>query len=146
VSSRVVSEGEGVVLCDAIATAVEIAEIAEKSQIAIHAQKQAVETLVHPLPFSSSSGASFILLWYDSCVLAYEQSLSEGLRTECRVFHMTFMTEDQMMVCRIVLILISLSRNLFLTYNKTRVLSYGIFIDPRSTLHFCTIMLTFDKK
>jgi hypothetical protein len=28
--------------------------------------------------------------------LAYEQSLSEGLRTERRLFHMTFATEDQM--------------------------------------------------
>jgi hypothetical protein len=28
-------------------------------------------------------------------VVAYEQSLSEGLRTERRLFHMTFATEDQ---------------------------------------------------
>lgn len=28
-------------------------------------------------------------------VLAYEQNLSEGLRTERRLFHMTFATEDQ---------------------------------------------------
>ena len=27
--------------------------------------------------------------------IAYEQSLSEGLRTERRLFHMTFATEDQ---------------------------------------------------
>ncbi|KAI0279500.1 enoyl-CoA hydratase [Russula aff. rugulosa BPL654] len=66
-ASRVVAEGEGVVVREAIALA---GEIAGKSQIAVQAQKEAVNA-------------------------AYEQSLSEGLRTERRLFHMTFATEDQ---------------------------------------------------
>jgi len=66
-ASRVVGEGEGVVVREAIALA---AEIAGKSQIAVQAQKEAVNT-------------------------AYEQGLSEGLRTERRLFHMTFATKDQ---------------------------------------------------
>jgi len=66
-ASRVVGEGEGVVVREAIALAV---DIAGKSQIVVQAQKEAVNA-------------------------AYEQSLSEGLRTERRLFHMTFATEDQ---------------------------------------------------
>ncbi|KAI0279502.1 hypothetical protein BGY98DRAFT_933164 [Russula aff. rugulosa BPL654] len=66
-ASRVAGEREGVVVREAIALAV---EIAGKSQIAVLTQKEAVNA-------------------------AYEQSLSEGLRTERRLFHMTFATEDQ---------------------------------------------------
>jgi len=66
-ASRVVGEGEGVVVREAIALAL---EIAGKSQIAVQAQKEAVNA-------------------------AYEQNLSEGLRTERRLFHMTFATDDQ---------------------------------------------------
>ncbi|KAI0256419.1 enoyl-CoA hydratase [Lactifluus subvellereus] len=60
-------EGEGAVVREAIALA---AEIAGKSQLAVQAQKEAVNA-------------------------AFEQGLSEGLRTERRLFHMTFATADQ---------------------------------------------------
>jgi len=66
-ASRVVGEGEGVVVREAIALAV---EIAGKSQVAVQAQKEAVNA-------------------------AFEQGLSDGLRTERRLFHMTFATADQ---------------------------------------------------
>jgi len=73
-ASRVVGggkgEGEGdgaAVVREAVALA---GEIAGKSQIAVQAQKEAVNA-------------------------AYEQGLSEGLRTERRLFHMTFATADQ---------------------------------------------------
>ena len=95
---RVAGEREGVVVREAIALAV---EIAGKCQIAVLTQKEAVNA------GTSFCGPVFFLtlLWFDSCVrvrvpcmvhgLAYEQSLSEGLRTERRLFHMTFATEDQ---------------------------------------------------
>ncbi|KAH9981115.1 ClpP/crotonase-like domain-containing protein [Lactifluus volemus] len=66
-ASRVVGEGEGAVVREAIELAV---EIAAKSQVAVQAQKEAVNA-------------------------AFEQGLSEGLRTERRLFHMTFATADQ---------------------------------------------------
>jgi len=66
-ASRVAGEGEGAVVREAIALA---AEIAGKSQLAVQAQKEAVNA-------------------------AFEQGLSEGLRTERRLFHMTFATADQ---------------------------------------------------
>ncbi|KAI9510927.1 ClpP/crotonase-like domain-containing protein [Russula earlei] len=66
-ASRVVGEGDGEVVREAVALA---AEIAAKSQIAVQAQKEAVNA-------------------------AFEQGLSEGLRTERRLFHMTFATADQ---------------------------------------------------
>ncbi|KAH9963818.1 enoyl-CoA hydratase [Russula dissimulans] len=66
-ASRVVGEGEGEVVREAVALA---REIAGKSQIAVQAQKEAVN-------------------------VAFEQSLSEGLKTERRLFHMTFATADQ---------------------------------------------------
>ncbi|KAH9036757.1 enoyl-CoA hydratase [Lactarius deliciosus] len=70
-ASRVV-EGDGAdgvlpVVREAVALA---REIAAKSQVAVQAQKEAVN-------------------------VAFEQGLSEGLRTERRLFHMTFATADQ---------------------------------------------------
>ncbi|KAH9027692.1 enoyl-CoA hydratase [Lactarius pseudohatsudake] len=70
-ASRVV-EGDGTdgvlpVVREAVALA---REIAAKSQVAVQAQKEAVN-------------------------VAFEQGLSEGLRTERRLFHMTFATADQ---------------------------------------------------
>jgi hypothetical protein len=71
-------------------------EFAEKSQIAVQAQKEAVRPLAFFLPALVLHYCGLIR----ACVLAYEQSLSEGLRTERRLFHMTFkfatVTEDQM--------------------------------------------------
>jgi enoyl-CoA hydratase len=59
-ASRVVAEGEGVVVREAIALA---GEIAGKSQIAVQAQKEAVNA------GTSFCGPVFItLLWFDSCV------------------------------------------------------------------------------
>jgi len=78
-ASRVVEDGDGAAAAAAAADgvlpvvreAVALArEIAAKSQIAVQAQKEAVNA-------------------------AFEQGLSEGLRTERRLFHMTFATADQ---------------------------------------------------
>ncbi|KAI0295859.1 enoyl-CoA hydratase [Multifurca ochricompacta] len=67
-ASRVVEEEkEGAVVREAVKLA---AEIASKSQLAVQAQKEAVN-------------------------VAFEQGLSEGLKTERRLFHMTFATADQ---------------------------------------------------
>jgi len=71
-ASRVVegAEGEGsaaAVVREAVTLA---GEIVSKSQIAVQAQKEAVNA-------------------------AFDQGLSEGLRTERRLFHMTFATADQ---------------------------------------------------
>ncbi|THH14799.1 hypothetical protein EW146_g5577 [Bondarzewia mesenterica] len=67
VVSRVVGEGEGQVVKEAI----ELGKlIAGKGQLAVQAAKEAVNA-------------------------AYEQNLTEGLRTERRLFHMTFATHDQ---------------------------------------------------
>jgi enoyl-CoA hydratase len=65
--SRVVAEGEGEVVKEAIAMA---KEIASKSQIAVHAGKEVVNA-------------------------AYEMTLAEGLRFERRIFHGLFATKDQ---------------------------------------------------
>ncbi|PPQ70516.1 hypothetical protein CVT26_013974 [Gymnopilus dilepis] len=65
--SRVVGEGEGEVVKEAIKMA---KEIASKSQIAVQAGKEVVNA-------------------------AYEMSLSEGLRFERRIFHGLFATNDQ---------------------------------------------------
>ncbi|VDB83218.1 unnamed protein product [Peniophora sp. CBMAI 1063] len=67
VVSRVVGDGEGEVVKEAIAVA---QAIAEKSQVAVQAAKEAVNA-------------------------ALEQGLTEGLKTERRLFHMTFATNDQ---------------------------------------------------
>ncbi|KAF5351725.1 hypothetical protein D9756_007463 [Leucocoprinus leucothites] len=65
--SRVVGEGEGQVVKDAIAMA---KEISEKSQIAVQAAKEVVNE-------------------------AYETTLTEGLKYERRIFHGLFATNDQ---------------------------------------------------
>jgi len=65
--SRVVADGEGEVVKEAIAVA---KEIASKSQIAVQAGKEVVNA-------------------------AYELSLAEGLRFERRIFHGLFATKDQ---------------------------------------------------
>ncbi|KAF8875801.1 enoyl-CoA hydratase [Gymnopilus junonius] len=65
--SRVVGEGEGEVVKEAVSMA---KEIASKSQIAVQAGKEVVNA-------------------------AYEMSLSEGLRFERRIFHSLFATNDQ---------------------------------------------------
>ncbi|KAG5729526.1 hypothetical protein E4T56_gene4597 [Termitomyces sp. T112] len=65
--SRVVKEGEGEVVKEAIAVG---KEIASKSQIAIQAAKEV-------------------------CNAAYELTLAEGLRFERRIFHGLFATKDQ---------------------------------------------------
>jgi len=65
--SRVVKEGEGEVIKEAVEMA---KEIATKSQISVQAAKEVVNA-------------------------AYELSLAEGLRLERRTFHSTFATKDQ---------------------------------------------------
>ncbi|OBZ66453.1 putative enoyl-CoA hydratase, mitochondrial [Grifola frondosa] len=65
--SRVVGEGEGQVVAEAVAMA---STIASKSQIAVQAGKEAVNA-------------------------AYEHTLVEGLRYERRLFHGMFATKDQ---------------------------------------------------
>lgn len=67
VVSRVVGEGEGQVVKEAVAMA---KEIANKSQIAVQAGKEVVNA-------------------------AYELPISEGLRFERRIFHGLFATKDQ---------------------------------------------------
>ncbi|KAI0321526.1 enoyl-CoA hydratase [Amylostereum chailletii] len=67
VVSKVVGEGEGEVVKEAVAMA---KVIAGKSQFAVQAAKEAVNA-------------------------AFDQPLAEGLRTERRLFHMTFATQDQ---------------------------------------------------
>ena len=65
--SRVVGEGEGEVVKEAVAMA---SVIASKSAIAVQAGKEAVNA-------------------------AYEHTLNEGLRYERRLFHSLFATKDQ---------------------------------------------------
>ncbi|KAF8995459.1 ClpP/crotonase-like domain-containing protein [Cyathus striatus] len=65
--SRVIPEGEGEVVKEAIAMA---KEIASKSQVAVQAGKEVVNA-------------------------AYEMTLAEGLRFERRIFHGLFATKDQ---------------------------------------------------
>ena len=67
VVSRVVDEGEGKVVEEALKLA---GVIASKGRLAVQAGKEAVNA-------------------------AYEQSLTEGLRTERRLFHGLFATHDQ---------------------------------------------------
>ena len=94
-ASRVADEREGVVVREAIALAV---EIAGKSQIAVQAQKEAVNagtSYCGPVFFNTALVCVRVRVPCMVYGLAYEQSLSEGLRTERRLFHMTFATEDQ---------------------------------------------------
>lgn len=67
VVSRVVEEGEGKVVSEAVKLA---SVIAGKGRLAVQAGKEAVNA-------------------------AYEQTLEEGLKTERRLFHALFATEDQ---------------------------------------------------
>jgi enoyl-CoA hydratase len=112
-ASRVVEEGEGAGAGEGtnavVSEAVKLAgEIASKSQIAVQAQKEAVNAgtfcLLHSLfPFSPKIHATMIDFFVRVCgfffffrwFVAFEQGLSEGLRTERRLFHMTFATADQ---------------------------------------------------
>jgi enoyl-CoA hydratase/carnithine racemase len=91
-ASRIAGEGEGAVVREAIALA---AEIAGKSQLAVQAQKEAVNS-------GELRGSLFFVYVLDLAawglcapLVAFEQGLSEGLRTERRLFHMTFATADQ---------------------------------------------------
>ena len=92
-ASRIAGEGEGAVVREAIALA---AEIAGKSQLAVQAQKEAVNS-------GELHGSHFFFVYvfdlgaWGLCapLVAFEQGLSEGLRTERRLFHMTFATADQ---------------------------------------------------
>ena len=90
--SRVVPEGEGEVVKEAVKMA---SEIAGKSQIAVQAGKEVVNAGGYFIPC--------ILLSEDSrCIIAYEMTLAEGLRFERRLFHGLFATNDQKegeMVC-----------------------------------------------
>jgi len=65
--SRIVSEGEGVVVKEAIALAL---KISQKGRVSVQAGKEAVNA-------------------------AYELNLAEGIRLERRVFHSLFATQDQ---------------------------------------------------
>lgn len=84
--SRVVGEGEGEVVKEAINMA---NTIASKSQLAVQAGKEVVNagarpffTAIHlPLTYAYSA--------------AYEMTLAEGLRFERRIFHGLFATNDQ---------------------------------------------------
>jgi enoyl-CoA hydratase len=83
--SRIVGEGEGVVVTEAV----ELGKtIASKGQIAVQAAKEAInacESLSNPLvDFLMPTGH-----------IAHEMSLAEGLRFERRQFHSLFATRDQ---------------------------------------------------
>ena len=101
-ASRVVGGGEGegdgaAVVREAAALA---GEIAGKSQIVVQAQKEAVNAGTFGVSRSLLPGYATMIHFYVSVSLsrwfiAYEQGLSEGLRTERRLFHMTFATADQ---------------------------------------------------
>ena len=82
-------------LLPVVREAVELArEIAAKSQLAVQAQKEAVNAGA----FRSAAALRCVvrvLISLPSPVLAFDQGLEEGLRTERRLFHMTFATADQ---------------------------------------------------
>jgi enoyl-CoA hydratase len=83
--SRVVGEGEGVVVKEAI----EIGKtIASKGQIAVQAAKETVNAG----KFLDYARVHFSVLI--NCI-AYELALREGLRLERRLFHGLFATQDQ---------------------------------------------------
>ena len=83
--SRVVGEGEGQVVKDAVAMA---SLIASKSQVAVQAGKEVVNAGVCHF---------YIPEWHsaDQVAIAYELTLAEGLRFERRIFHGLFATNDQ---------------------------------------------------
>lgn len=82
--SRVVPEGEGEVVKEAIAVG---SEIAKKSQIAVQAAKEVVNA-------GMCCQSRFIAL-SNTGLPAYELTLAEGLRFERRIFHGLFATKDQ---------------------------------------------------
>lgn len=84
--SRVVGEGEGEVVKEAINVA---NTIASKSQLAVQAGKEVVNAGTCDLFFI------VILSFVDIFVAAYEMTLAEGLRFERRIFHGLFATNDQ---------------------------------------------------
>jgi enoyl-CoA hydratase len=83
--SRIVGEGEGVVVKEAVAMA---KTIASKGQIAVQTAKETV-----------NAGKLLYDIWVYLLILtsdiAYELSLAEGLRLERRLFHGLFATQDQ---------------------------------------------------
>jgi enoyl-CoA hydratase len=84
--SRVVGEGEGEVVKEAVKVA---ATIASKGRITVQAAKEAVDSGEH-WSISLRDVAVLIL-----CYAAYELPLKEGLRLERRLFHQLFATNDQ---------------------------------------------------
>ena len=99
-ASRVVEEAEGEGSAAAVVReAVTLAgEIVSKSQIAVQAQKEAVNAgtfLELFFPPLDARGSFLCVCRLAGCFVAFDQGLSEGLRTERRLFHMTFATADQ---------------------------------------------------
>jgi enoyl-CoA hydratase len=105
-ASRVVvgseeQQGEGGGVGAVVKEAVELAgEIAGKSQIVVQAQKEAVNAgtvffSFHHHFFLAHCFSPHFCVVSSVRYVAYEQGLSEGLRTERRLFHMTFATTDQ---------------------------------------------------
>jgi hypothetical protein len=78
-SSRVIGEGGGVVVTVCVAVVLTV-EIPEKSQISVQAQKKAVKAGTFSGPFFLPVLVLYCCgsLAIRACVLAYEQSLSEG--------------------------------------------------------------------
>ncbi|KAJ3569620.1 hypothetical protein NP233_g4929 [Leucocoprinus birnbaumii] len=84
--SGIVGEGEGQVVKDAIAMA---KVISEKSQIAVQAAKEVVnEGMLHDYLGRKDVGVK-------GYFIAYETTLTEGLKYERRIFHGLFATNDQ---------------------------------------------------
>lgn len=83
--SRVVGEGEGEVVKEAVKMA---KEIASKSQITVQAGKEVVNAGEHHDALSLSRADCLV-------GVAYELTLAEGLRFERRIFHGLFATNDQ---------------------------------------------------
>jgi enoyl-CoA hydratase len=82
--SRVVGEGEGEVVKEAIEMA---KTIASKGQIAVQAAKEVVNAGLYSLLMNNHDT--------NTSREAYELNLAEGLRFERRIFHGTFATKDQ---------------------------------------------------
>ena len=101
-ASRVVDTPTVVVkddgLLPVVREAIELArEIAAKSQIAVQAQKEAVNAGASPVRRVAAELRVLIFCFFFVYpdVIAFEQGLEEGLKTERRLFHMTFATADQ---------------------------------------------------
>lgn len=85
--SRIVGEGEGEVVKEALQVA---STIATKGQIAVQAAKEAVNACESPSPLEKLRKFDLSIP-----VQAYELKLEEGLRLERRLFHSLFATKDQ---------------------------------------------------